>query len=265
MRKGNPKRSKKYNSTDCNPETLLEEIINVDDRQIFLREFEELEENIKTSKLDNLGSVIKLNFLMGKLEELDVQIKLAEKLANQGHVQNAMKDMTNDEDPVTKILRDSIDPEKMKQTRELIMHYMNKLLSADGLSENNNESVERNNNNLNQNFPTNNINTSLNNIISDDYEMTNNNNDNIIYKLSIYYYGGSDNLPQKIALVLNKNDLTFDSFIKKLKKALGIYDYSKFKVILMEGNKRSVLNNINQLKPEDNNDIKIVPFDYSII
>jgi hypothetical protein len=87
----------------------------------------------------------------------------------------------------------------------------------------------------------------------------------IVYDIKVVYSEGSDNYPQMIKLKLNKN-CDFNTFTRELKKSLDIYEFAKFQIVLMEKNNDiKFLDNIGDLKIDEENQIKIVPLNYVII
>jgi hypothetical protein len=83
------------------------------------------------------------------------------------------------------------------------------------------------------------------------------------YLLQIFYLDGADSYSQECN-IYSQSPLDYNSFIYYLKKKLGIYEHAKFKLILLDSNReeRQFLNSVNQLKYDEVNELKIVPFDY---
>jgi hypothetical protein len=85
------------------------------------------------------------------------------------------------------------------------------------------------------------------------------------YDLKVIYSEGSDNCPQMIKLKINKNS-DFITFVRELKKALDIYEFAKFQIVIMEKNvDLKFLESLKDLKTDSENHIKIVPLSYIII
>jgi hypothetical protein len=78
----------------------------------------------------------------------------------------------------------------------------------------------------------------------------------------VFYYDGAVHKPQHLALLLY-NKLDLEAFYRKLRKSLGIYKNSKFKVILLKnGSDIKILEKMEDFVFDVTNDIKIVPVDY---
>lgn len=84
------------------------------------------------------------------------------------------------------------------------------------------------------------------------------------YKLKIFYLNGSDSYFQLIN-IKSKANLDYNAFIFRLKKKLGIYENSKFNIILM-ADKREIefFTDMRQLKMNETTELKIVPIHYLI-
>ena len=82
----------------------------------------------------------------------------------------------------------------------------------------------------------------------------------IVYQLKIFYLDGSENSAQFCNIEIEEN-CELNSFILQLKKQLGIYEYAKFKIVLMNelSNHRIYLKDLSQLKTNQVNEIKIIP------
>jgi len=85
------------------------------------------------------------------------------------------------------------------------------------------------------------------------------------YKLKIFYLDGADSYSQ-VCNIVSKQGLNFSSFLHCLKKKLGIYEHAKFKLVIVEKNKeeKEFLESVSQLKLDEVNELKIVPYNYEI-
>jgi len=82
----------------------------------------------------------------------------------------------------------------------------------------------------------------------------------IVYQLKIFYLDGSENSAQFCNIKIEEN-VDFNTFILQLKKQLGIYEYAKFKIVLINelSNHKVYLKDLSQLKTNQVNEIKIIP------
>jgi hypothetical protein len=78
------------------------------------------------------------------------------------------------------------------------------------------------------------------------------------YHCEISYLGGNDLRTQ---IVVIKSKVDYNTFLFNLKKKLDIYEHAKFKILIFE-EKAKVFKNINQLKINDTNRLKIVPYEF---
>jgi hypothetical protein len=85
-----------------------------------------------------------------------------------------------------------------------------------------------------------------------------------IYKLKIFYSEGSDNYPQHVQLKLPKGS-DYNTFLRELKKELDIYEFAKFKVVLMIRDRDyKFLETLDDLDNNAEINLKIVPVSYSL-
>jgi hypothetical protein len=82
----------------------------------------------------------------------------------------------------------------------------------------------------------------------------------IVYKFKIFYLDGSDNSAQLCNVEIDEN-VDFSTFVLQLKKQLGIYEYAKFKIVLLDKSSyhQKYLKDLSQLKTNEVNEIKIIP------
>ena len=101
----------------------------------------------------------------------------------------------------------------------------------------------------------------VNEIVNNNYNIKDNQKGKVFYEFKVLYLDGSENSAQFCKIEI-KEDSDFYSFIQELKKKLGIYEYSKFKILLLNQSTsltRVFLEEISQLKTNEINEIKIVP------
>jgi hypothetical protein len=85
------------------------------------------------------------------------------------------------------------------------------------------------------------------------------------YRLKIFYSDGSDNYPQQIQIKMHKN-ANFNIFLRELKKVLDIYEFAKFKIVLMVRDyDYKFLENLEELNYKEETCLKIVPLNYEIL
>ena len=281
MKKTNIKRntrSKHYNNTpEINPSHLMNEIMKVDDGEIFLSEYQVLEESLIAVKETK---IIKTNFLLNKLEEIDSHISMAriikEKLPYDNDSANQME---SDLDKM-------IDMQNLERTKDLILKRLKIVISEDLAKldkikfrsifpDNSFQNSQNTHNVINSHTastPINkeNKNTNLTMEIEmhnyfENYDNRNNNiGNNINLKLKIFYYDGSELYPQIINMNIQDNS-NYDYFIREFKKTVGIYEFAAFKIVLMEErNDLKFVKNIYDFNLNALNEIKVVPIDYEI-
>jgi len=190
---------------------IIKEIILLDETEIFNNEYNTIIEELKSTD-PHIKNVILTNFLLGKLEEIEKQLKLA-LLAKSSNLEE---------------IKSLINIENIEKTKDMIIDKLSAI----------------------NHFDENHV------IIENDYD------EDVIYDLKVVYSEGSDNYPQLIKLKINKNS-DYNTFVRELKKSLDIYEFAKFQIILMEKNSDfKFVYNLDDLKPNQENHIKIVPMNY---
>jgi hypothetical protein len=180
---------------------ILKEILQLDDTEIFMNEYNILKESLEGIKNPSMKNLIYSNFLFNKLEEVEKQIKLGEVLI-QGDCPFNLK-------------LDSI-----LKTKSTILDIIKGL-----------------------NLPR---------------QQEDHPPEEIVYRLKIFYSEGSDN-PQQISLKLQRGS-NYSIFLRELKKTLDIYEFAKFKIILMlSDSENKVLDNLDDLNTSEEINLKIVP------
>jgi hypothetical protein len=86
----------------------------------------------------------------------------------------------------------------------------------------------------------------------------------LTYRLRVIYSEGSDSYPQFIKIRIVKN-LGFSSFLRELRKTLDIYEFAKFKIVLiMRDCDFKIVDSLDDLDVNEENSLKIVPMSYTL-
>lgn len=266
------KKNKVFNET-------MNYIFNINEKEVFMNEFNSLIEEINSQKFNNIKMPIVMNFIMTKINEIEDYEKLAKQFLKDNKENNVFRGKV-----LTNI--DQID-----KTKLFMAEFLMKVLAEDysGISgtqlEEKNKMNEVNNSDINglmkdfQYFGNkikakkekkiNSGNVKLNpsyetNLIAS-LNFNNNNlsqNNKIYYNLKIFYSDGSDAYPQT-CIIISNTILDYKTFLHNLKRKLGIYEYAKFKVIILDQMKeKNIFTDMRQIKIKEINEIKIVPYDY---
>jgi hypothetical protein len=82
--------------------------------------------------------------------------------------------------------------------------------------------------------------------------------ENISYNFKIFYSDMNERSPQEITTSLPDNS-DLNLLLREIKKALGIYDFAKFQILLEKDNQYNSLDNMKMLSKYEINNIKLVP------
>jgi hypothetical protein len=119
-------------------------------------------------------------------------------------------------------IKDYISVENIERTKEIILDNLNSLCNG-------------------------------NNLIEDIFKP-----ESINYKFKIFYSDMNERSPQEISISMtDTSDL--NSLFREIKKALDIYDFAKFQILIEKDSQYKVLDSINMLSRENANSIKITP------
>jgi len=269
MRKSKEKinRTQHYKTTEIENVKMLDEIFQVNDREIFLRELQEMEESITANNLEEQKEIILTNFIFSKVEEINTQIFLALQIKNK---KDSLEETLHE-------LKSKINVDNMLKDRDFILNKAHERLSVLGSAVDNCIKVKSNStmiigsdNNIDNQVTSSKINSNnnLNNILSNvnnnaqSFNVQNNMN-NIMLKFKVYYFDGSEIQPQIVKFQVREN-INFDDFMNIFKKNLGIYEFAKFKILILLNKKEiKFLADCKELKIDQFNEIKIVPEDYN--
>lgn len=220
-------RSSQYQQTISSPKEILYELLKIDDQQIFLKELDQMKGMVKMLNTKENQTIAMSEFLKQKLEEVQLQISIAKS--------SLKSDFAS-----------LIDLKKLEETRKCITYEI-KLISNEKKHKFSkielfqNELEEGENNFFNQKLY-----------------------DKIVLKLNVIYHDGSDLQPQIVNLLISP-EISFREFLKKLKESLEIYEFSRFKLVLMnEKKEEKFVTNMSDFNYYVENFVKIVPKHYKL-
>jgi len=219
-------RSSLYQQTLSSPKEILQELLKIDDKQIFMKEMDQMKEFSKVLKTEQNQLILMLEFLKQKFEEIEAQIGLVKSIKN------------NSANPSFTSL---VDLNKLEEAKICIKMEIERILKKknkdpskchDYLVYESNESSSK---------------SEIKTI-----------------RLNVFYFDGSDIQPQSLDLKINQ-ETTFKEFVRDLKSTLEIYEFSRFKLVLLNNKKEEkFINKLTDLNQSDENFIKIVPIYYKL-
>jgi len=298
----------KHNKSNESKQTL-NYIFNVDQKEVFDNELNNLKDDIERNNLTRLKIPAILNFISYKTNQINFHENLAESLKRKCNDRNIREYLVKENYLMTKnhmanhINNNNLNNLNFGKNKDQLLEYDDREKNSNFQNQvdnyfNFNSNIEdspdlvdrklhkqtlrkesSNNDNKFQNRSSNNFESKLNysdgNVRVDNNEKVNEivNINNItetrteyqkckvFYELKVFYLDGPENSAQYCKIGINE-DSDYYLFIQQLKKQLGIYEYSKFKILLLNQSSSKIrvfLEEISQLKKNEINEIKIVP------
>lgn len=250
-------------------------IFKKNEKEIFLNELNTLNDDITASGLAEFRTIINTNYILFKLYELDNNYELYNEMVkekknreaeNQDEVKYAdMFKLYTDKEYFYDFKRSIIDALydnllkieniNINTFKNSIEKIVDKMQNDDEIKTKENNLLAYLNSKINQDSKNKMIHS-----IKDSFPTN-----KIKYRLNIFYDGGVDSCSQR-CIIESKSTIDYSTFIHKLKKKLGIYEHSTFKIVILNNNKEEIkiLKELEQLNVDRINLIKIVPSDYII-
>lgn len=271
-------KGKKKNKLNDRKQTL-DYIFNIDQREVFDNELSTLKENMEINELNAVKNSAMLNFILYKSNELSYHAKLGESLksSNKNSIVSEYLEKENFKNSLRHIakymndyhIKDAFKDEVICKNKMEVDKIENVAVKTEFETEVDQflyyqPTAERNHNDNDGNVLNENNIPNLKQGINCENRYKNDDRNilkkKIIYKLKIFYLDGSDNSAQ-LCNIETHEEINFESFINQLKKQLGIYEYAKFKILLLEHSNynKIFLQELSQLRRDEINEIKIIP------
>jgi hypothetical protein len=264
-------------SANNNFHESFKNIFKKNEKENFLNEINTLNDDITTNGLTEFKTIININYILFKLYELDNNYELYQEILKEKK-NKEVKNEDEDEINYADLFKIYINKNKFNDFKRFMIdnlfEYLLKIenINFGVLKSSIEKIVSKMQNDEDIRLKENNLlayleskidqlkNNKLIHTIKDSY-----NKDKIIYKLNIFYDGGVDSCSQ-LCNIESRALIDYPTFIYKLKRKLGIYEHSTFKIVILNRNKDEIeiLKEIEQLSIDHINLIKIVPFDYII-
>ena len=219
-------RSSQYQQSISGPEEILKEVLSIDDKQIFLKELDEMKELLPLLIKSENQQVSLLEFLKHKLEEVDLQISSALSIFDENSNFSFMS---------------LIDLSTLEETKKLIEEEIHTICKKKQFIKNDENFIFRNGLDLHK-------------------EIFRSKKSLEILRLNITYHDRSEQ-PQIINLQIDE-EMTFQDFLRDLRVCLEIYEFAKFKLILHKRKKQRVVKDLSDFSFVTENFVKIVPIHY---
>jgi len=251
-------------------------ILKNNEKENFLNEINTLNEDIATNGLTEFKTIININYILFKLYELDNNYELYNEIVKEK--KNKEKNENEDEINYAELFKIYVNKNKFNDFKRFMIDTLfDNLLKIENINFDvfkrsiedmaskmqNDDDIKIKENNLLAYLESKMDQAKNNNLIhfiKDSY-----NKDKVSYKLNIFYDGGVDSCSQR-CIIESKTSIDYPTFIYKLKRKLGIYEHSTFKIVILNRYKDEIeiLKEIEQLSTDHINLIKIVPIDYTI-
>ena len=219
-------RTSQYQQTISAPDEILKEVLRIGDKQIFLKELEEMKDLLPLLITSENQQVSMLEFLKHKLEEVNLQISSALSILEENSNSSFMS---------------LIDFSTLHETKKLIEDEIQIICKKEKFIKNDESFIFRNGFDLHK-------------------EIFRSKKSLEILRLNITYHDRSEQ-PQIINLQINE-ETTFEDFLRDLKVCLEIYEFAKFKLVLRKKKKQRVVKDLSDFSLMTENFVKIVPINY---
>jgi hypothetical protein len=232
---------------DIKIETDIDELLKIEEIELFKHEINIFIEEIFSKGLKNIKIPVICNYVV-------INMKYIEKLE---------KSITS----VNGIKNNDLKLESLRQSKEYIYNFLlSYIYHKDKAIDNNSRHLKKKQQRGDDKCDNNKIMTL--------YSLE---EPNCIYNLKIFYLDSPRNSAQIVKIIIS-DDQNTASFIRSLRTKLGIYEFAKFKIVILE-NKEGIfwfkINNnfldkcffesLSQLDENKLNEIKVVPISYKIL